>query len=125
MGIESGRHDDPASVDLHEAALWLSLVTAGCLPADTDVVDLAACRRRLSRARDGLPDVFEVVYRRAIGPDDEFRMESGFANFTPVRAGDVVARDVRGPVPVPTDGRLFLPLYQEQGDDGYFVVRPA
>lgn len=123
IGVEAGRHDDPASVDIHEAALWLSLVAAGCLPEDTDAVDVAACRRRLKAAREGLPAVFEVIYRRAIRPEDAFRMEPGFENFAVVRAGEVVARDVDGPVPVPMRGRLFLPLYQAQGEDGYFLVR--
>ena len=125
IGIEAGQHDDPASVDVHEAALWLSLDAAGCLPRDADVVDLAACRRRIHEARGGLPDVFEVIYRRAIAPGDAFRMAPGFENFTPVGAGDVVARDAVGPIPVPMSGRLFLPLYQAQGDDGFFLVRPV
>lgn len=124
IGIEAGRHDDPQSIDVHEAALWLSLHATGLL-SDTGVVDLEACRRRLAEARRGLPGVFEVMYRRAIEPEDAFRMTPGFANFTPVRAGEVVAHDARGPVPVPMSGRLFLPLYQAQGDDGYFLVRPV
>lgn len=124
IGIEAGRHDDPVSIDVHEAALWVSLHAAGCLDDDAEVVDVAACRRRLAEARAGLPGVFEVIYRRAIAPGDEFRMNPGFANFTPVRAGEIVARDDRGRVPVPMSGRLFLPLYQAQGDDGFFLVRP-
>lgn len=124
IGIEAGRHDDPRSIDVHEAALWLSLHATGLL-SDADVVDLGACRRRLAEARRGLPGVFEVIYRRAIQPEDGFRMAPGFANFTPVGAGEVVAHDARGPVPVPMSGRLFLPLYQAQGDDGYFLVRPV
>lgn len=124
IGIEAGRHDDPASVDVHEAALWISLHATGCLADDPEVVDLSACRRRLMEARGGLPGVFEVMYRRGIEPDDAFRMTPGFENFAPVRAGDIVAQDARGPVPAPMSGRLFLPLYQAQGDDGYFLVRP-
>jgi len=125
IGVEAGRHDAPASVDVHEAALWLAFVAAGCLPEDTDVVDVAACRRRIETAREGLPGVFEVIYRRAIGPGDAFRMLPGLENFRPVKAGEVVARDADGPVPVPMRGRLFLPLYQAQGDDGFFLVRPV
>jgi len=123
VGIEAGQHEDPRSVDLHEAGLWLSLCAAGCLPEDTDVVDLNECRAQIREARNGLSPVFEVIYRRGIAPEDEFRMTPGFENFAPVRAGQIVARDVRGPIPTPMRGRLFLPLYQAQGDDGYFLVR--
>ncbi len=125
IGVEAGQHDDPRSVDLHEAALWVALVAAGCLPEDTDVVDVAACRRALADARRGLHDVFEVIYRRGIEPDDAYVMTPGFTNFTAIRAGRIVGRDVAGPVPAPMGGRLFLPLYQAQGDDGYFLVRPV
>jgi succinylglutamate desuccinylase len=125
IGIEAGRHDDPVSIDVHEAALWVSLYAAGCLGEGSGVVDLAACRRRLAEARRGLPGVFEVIYRRAVAPADEFRMTPGYANFSPVRAGQIVAHDARGPVSVPMGGRLFLPLYQAQGDDGYFLTRPV
>lgn len=125
VGVEAGRHDDPASVDLHEAALWMSLVAAGCLPEATEAVDLEACRRLVAEARRGLPPVFEVIYRRPIDPADGFRMRPGLRNFEPVRSGQVVARDVDGPIPVPMSGRIFLPLYQAQGDDGFFVVRPV
>lgn len=125
IGVEAGQHDDPASVDLHEAALWIGLVAAGCLPEDTEVVDVPACRRALAEARSGLHDVFEVIYRRGIEPEDAYAMTPGFTNFTTVRAGQIVARDVNGPVPVPMGGRLFLPLYQAQGEDGYFLVRPV
>lgn len=125
IGVEAGQHDDPASVDLHEAALWIGLVAAGCLPAETDVVDLEACREALTEARQGLHDVFEVIYRRGIEAEDAYVTTPGFTNFTAVRAGRIVGHDVNGPVPVPMGGRLFLPLYQAQGDDGYFVVRPV
>lgn len=123
VGIEAGRHDDPTSIDIHEAALWLALAVAGCLAEDSDIADFEACRRRLAEARRDLPGVFEVIYRRAITPIDAFRMTPGFDNFTPVKAGEIVAHDILGPVPVPMSGRLFLPLYQAQGDDGYFLVR--
>lgn len=124
VGIEGGQHEDPRSVDLHEAGLWLSLAAAGCLPADTDLVDLEGFRSEIHEASRGLSPVYEVIYRRAITPADEFRMTPGFENFTQVRVGQIVARDMRGPIMTPMRGRLFLPLYQTQGDDGFFLVRP-
>jgi len=125
VGVEAGQHDDPISVDIHEATVWLALVESGCLARDTTLFDLAEARRRIAAARAGLPHVFEVVYRRCIGPGDRFRMEPGHHNFEPVRAGQVIASTAAGSVRVPEDGWLFLPLYQELGDDGYFLVRPV
>lgn len=125
LGVEAGQHDDPASVDIHEATTWMTLVEAGCLSRETNLFDLAECRRRIAVARAGLPHVFEVVYRRAIEPGDGFQMEPGHYNFERVCAGQVIARTAAGPVRIPENGWLFLPLYQELGDDAYFLVRPV
>jgi len=52
-------------------------------------------------------------------------MEPGHCNFERVREGQVIARTREGPVEVPQNGWLFLPLYQTLGDDAYFLVRPV
>jgi succinylglutamate desuccinylase len=125
LGVEAGQHDDPTSVDVHEAAVWMVLVEAGCLARDTSLFDLVEARRRIARARASLPHIFEVVYRRCVEPGDGFRMDPGYHNFQRVEAGQRIAQTHEGPVLVPEDGWLFLPLYQELGDDAYFLVRPV
>ena len=44
-------------------------------------------------------------------------------NFQSVKAGDLIAGDAGGDVIVAEAGRLLMPLYQEQGEDGFFLVR--
>jgi len=122
IGIEAGAHDDPASVDAHADVVWVLLAALGLLDP-TDVPDLDGCRARLAHAAAGLPRVVDVRYRHPVAPEDEFVMRPGFRNFQRVRKGQIVGSDRRGAVAAPTGGRLFLPLYQAQGDDGFFVVR--
>lgn len=122
VGVEGGRHDDAVSVDYHEAVLWLALVETGCL-AKEHADGLDERRRFLAAAREGLPRVFEVRARHGLRPGDGFVMRPGFANFQQVRRGEEVARDHRGPIRASEAGRIFLPLYQELGDDGFFLVR--
>ena len=122
MGVEGGQHDDPASVDNLESVLWIALVTAGCLDPD-DLPDLDAHRQRLVAARADLPRVLEVRHRHAIGPEDGFRMEPGFVNFQPVRRGQLLATSLNGPVLAGETARVLMPLYQGQGDDGFFLTR--
>jgi hypothetical protein len=50
-------------------------------------------------------------------------MDPGFRNFRRVAKGQRLGQDARGPVTAPLGGLLFLPLYQKQGDDGFFIVR--
>jgi predicted deacylase len=120
-GIEAGRHASPDSVDRHEAVLWLALAAAGNL-READVPRLEDQRRLLKQAAPGIPRIMEVRHRHPVAGDDEFVMEPGYANFDEIPAGTVVARDRNGPLKSLQRSRMLLPLYQAQGNDGYFLV---
>jgi len=117
--LEAGRHDRASSVDVSEAALRLVMDALGLAPAP------AASRELLARARGDLPAEIRVFHRHPIAPGDGFRMEPGFTHFQPVRKGQPLARDSRGPILCPEDAVMLLPLYQGQGEDGFFLGRPA
>ena len=122
LGCEGGQHDLESSVDHHEAVLWIALVAAGIL-AEADVPDLARMRRLLDDARSSAPRVMEVRYRHAITPDDGFQMRPGFSTMQPVDSGQLLAWDARGEVRAKWDGWILMPLYQGQGNDGFFLAR--
>jgi succinylglutamate desuccinylase len=122
VAIEGGQHADPAAVDHHEAAVWLALASVGCL----DVADVPGYEQhvaRLSRPRGSMPAVVEIFHRHPITDADAFRMDAGYANFSPVRRGQRLAVDRKGEVRSPANGFLFLPLYQKRGEDGFFLAR--
>ncbi len=121
-GIEGGRHHAPGSVDHHEAALWLALVAAGHMD-ELDIPDAAALRDTLQAATPGIPPIMAVDLRHPVSADDGFVMAPGYRNFDPVPAGKAVARDNKGPVICRRRSRMLLPLYQAQGNDGFFLVR--
>ncbi|RMH21240.1 MAG: aspartoacylase, partial [Gemmatimonadetes bacterium] len=120
--FEGGQHEEPEAVERHEAALWMALAKAGVIEADEPRVHEA--RARLAEAARGLPPALEMRYRHPVSPGDGFRMLPGFRNFQPVRRGEVLAEDRNGPVRAPESGLVLMPLYQEQGQDGFFLVRP-
>ena len=124
IGFEAGQHDDPASVDRAQAALWLALEGAGVLAPGLRP-EVALAHRSLARARDPLPSFLEVRYRHAIEPADRYKMRPGFRSFQAVAAGDELGTDRRGPVRCDHPGLLLMPLYQGQGADAYFIVRPV
>ena len=104
---------------------WVErLVECGLLPASS-LGSLNLSRQLLEHAREDLPHEIEIVLRYAITPEDEFRMEPGFSNIHPVRAGMLLARDRHGEIRAPEDGLVVMPLYQGQGDDGFFLGRPV
>lgn len=118
VGFEGGQHGDLKSVDNLEAVVWMALFELGLVarPADAE-------RRALEHVVADAPRILEVTYRHEVAPEDEFAMLPGFRSFQVVEEGQVVATDARGDVPAPQDGYLLMPLYQQQGDDGFFVVR--
>lgn len=120
--FESGQHDDEAAVDLAEAAVWLVLAESGVIEAG-EWPQVAAGQATIERETAGLPRVVDVQYRHHIEPEDGFRMRPGFKGFETICAGDVLGDDLRGPVRAPQDGLILMPLYQGQGEDGFFLVR--
>ncbi|MHC4922511.1 MAG: hypothetical protein ACYTG4_00315 [Planctomycetota bacterium] len=70
-----------------------------------------------------MPRVVEIRYRHHIEPSDEFRMEPGFRSFDVVETGQLLARDRNGEIRARQSGRLLMPLYQGQGEDGFFIAR--
>lgn len=121
--VEGGRHDDPDSADRLAAAVRLALMHAGHVEPG-DMPDPADDHRLLAASSRSVPDLLDLRLRHAILPADRFRMRPGYRNLAPVRAGEALADDVRGPVLAPHASRILLPLYQAQGSDGYFLARP-
>lgn len=122
LAFESGQHLEHEAVERAEAALWLVLAATGLI-AEERVPELTAARKALGRAGRGLPRVVEMRHRHALEPDDGFRMRPGYRNFQRVQRGEVLAHDRAGEVQAPESARLLMPLYQVQGEDGFFVVR--
>ena len=118
--VETGQHDDPRSVDLHESVIRCALQHAGHIAA----ADARADADALARASEHAPNVVDVQDRYGIAPGELFTMCPGFANFDRVRRGEHLADSNGQPVYAKRDGRMLLPLYQEQGEDGYFIARP-
>jgi predicted deacylase len=122
LAIEGGQHTTGAAADHLAAVIALALGASGAVPA---MPGAAAARHHLTCARGDLPAMIEVALRHPVRPEDGFRMEPGFANLQRTAAGTLLARDVRGEIRAPFDGVLLLPLYQPDGDDGFFYGRPV
>jgi succinylglutamate desuccinylase len=123
FAYESGMHTDPASVDNHEAAIWLLLSKAGCINIGNIDVDTDPFHLRLITLSKDLPHYVQVIHRHGITPDDEFHMYPGFSNFHRVYKGEPLARDRNGEVLCPHSGLMLMPLYQNKGSDGFFIMR--
>jgi len=122
LAVEGGQNEDARSIERLQSVLTVALAWTGVVES-ADLPDLAQHRERLQASSVGLPRVIEIHRRHALGPGDDFRMEPGFANLQRIRGGTLLARDRHGEIRAEQDGWLIFPLYQSQGDDGFFLGR--
>ena len=119
MVFESGQHDDPLSVERAISALVKCMRSIGAVhPRDVE----GHHDESLRESTEGLPELVRFRHAHRIAQGDEFVMRPGFLNFDPVQVGMHLADDRNGPIHAPCDGLLLMPLYQAQGEDGFFIV---
>jgi succinylglutamate desuccinylase len=124
FGFEAGQLQDPRSIDRAEAAIWVVLHALG-IADGADWPEVARSQQLLRHESASLPAVVEVRHRHAVTPDEGFHMQPGFVSFQPVHRGQLLAETVHGPIAAPISGLMLMPLYQGQGNDGFFLVRPV
>ena len=119
LAFEAGSHLEPRSVDRAVSALVNTMRSIGAVHP-RDVEDFHSVRLE-EDARD-LPPLVRLSYTHRIAPEDRFVMRRGYRNFDRVSKGEELADDVNGPVLSPSDGLILMPLYQAQGEDGFFLI---
>jgi succinylglutamate desuccinylase len=125
--VEGGWHYSPFAIDCLEAAIWILMEQVGIVTADSfedSDSTLEESHAVLAKAKNGLPTALEITYNHMITPEDEFLMRPGFLNFQSVGRGELLGKDKNGPVFSPDDGRVFMPLYQGQGNQGFLLTKP-
>lgn len=122
LGFESGQHDDPAAVENNIAFLWLTLVYTKVLHK-TDVALFDLYFNQLHKASEGNTNFYEVVHRQELTSADEFSMRKGLESFQKVSQGTLLAVQNKVKLYAEADTILFMPLYQQQGAEGFFLIR--
>lgn len=120
LGFEAGQHTDKTAIDNQEALIWLALVNSEIL--SNEDIDVEKYEQVLKDAM-GERRIVEIRYRHAITEADQFKMELGYENFQPVKKGEILAEDKNGEVKAIEKSLILMPLYQSQGNDGFFLGR--
>ena len=119
--FESGQHDENLSVNRAIAALTNCMRTIGCVNAED--VENRHDELLIEYSKE-LPKVAELITCHRLQNGDGFRMEPNYKNFQEVKRGELLAYDRNGVIKAKDNGRILMPLYQKQGDDGFFLIRP-
>ncbi len=121
FGFEGGQHEDPAAIDNHIAFIYLSLVFCGSISKDE--INFDKHYNQLSNNTKGLQAFYEIFNKYEIKPLEQFTMNLGFKNFQTINKGQHIATSDGKPILAQKSCRIFMPLYQGKGNDGFFMIQ--
>lgn len=122
FGLEGGQHENELTEYNITASLLLLLHAVGCIEKQY-VAKIKEFERHLKDHTKHLPVETELVYQHIIESGDDFRMRPGYTNFQRIKKGEWLASDRDGKIIAQIDGYILMPLYQDQGDDGFFIIK--
>lgn len=119
--FEAGMHDDPRSILKHEALIWLVLGLSGAVNMN-DIPNYNGCFTLLKGLSDHPHKVFHILHRHPVRNNELFEMLPGFINFQSITKNEPLAHDHGEVIKAPESGNIFMPLYQNKGADGFFII---
>jgi succinylglutamate desuccinylase len=121
FGFEGGQHDSISSVDNHRAFIYLSMVYTGSLKRSQ--IEYQKHYNLLFYNSGRSKVIYEIFWHYKIRSNEEFIMDAGFVNFQTIKKGQLIAKSNGRVVKTMHAGRIFMPLYQGKGNDGFFIIR--
>lgn len=121
IGFEAGQHQEEAAVRHTEAFIYLTLRFTGAIKKK-HMPEWKQHFQVLEASAADLHKIFEIVHLHKIGDLDRFKMLPGFESFQVIHQGTDLAYHNHETIKSPYNGRIFMPLYQSQGSDGFFII---
>ncbi len=121
FGFEGGQHNDLSSIDNHLAFINLSLVFTDSVKKDS--IDFNHYNNILIKNSLEVQGFYEIFNHFILSRKDEFLMKPGFINFQRIKKGQELATCNGKKIVAIKNGKIFMPLYQDQGSDGFFIIR--
>jgi len=122
LGFESGQHDDQSAIVNSISFIYLTLVYTKAIALE-NVIGFPIHYNRLKTEAQGILDIFEVVYLHKIKINESFLMEDGFKSFQDINTHTILAISNGKPVKSKYKAKIFMPLYQSKGQEGFFLIK--
>jgi succinylglutamate desuccinylase len=120
--FEAGQHESKTSVENQEGMIWLCLKEACSLDL-TQISTYPDCVKNFTTKNAPDQKVFDIEYRHGLKDGDDFKMQPGFQNFQEIKKDELLAIQNGKEIRSRWNARIFMPLYQAQGNDGFFVIK--
>lgn len=116
VAFEAGQHESPQAVSHAISAIINALL-------ELQIINQSPfSNKQQGENGENHPLNSKIVYRHRLREEDNFVMNPGYRNFMPIKRGEELARDKNGPIYAAYSGYILMPLYQKQGEDGFFIV---
>ena len=118
--FEAGQHNSPDSIDYALSAIIQCFKSIGGFYSED--VD---SKHSQKLSMNHLPKEAELIYSHRINDGDNFSMRGDkiYKNFDKISKGELLAFDKYGEIRSKEDGMILMPLYQKQGNDGFFIIK--
>ncbi|MCL6293470.1 succinylglutamate desuccinylase/aspartoacylase family protein [Jejuia spongiicola] len=122
LGFEAGQHDLKTSITNCIAFTFLTLNFTGIMEKE-HVLNFEKHFEVLKNEAEQIKNVFEVIYQYKIHPNEKFKMINGFKSFQPIKKGTPIATSNNIEILSRYNAKIFMPLYQTKGNDGFFIIK--
>ena len=122
LGFESGQHDDDKAVESCIEFIRYSLTL-------TQSVNVSEEKRQqlkgvIADSGNAPHRFYEIYHQHDIGSKNNFKMLPGFINFQVIPKGVSLAVVDGVQLKATKKRQIFMPLYQDQGNEGFYFIRP-
>lgn len=118
--FEAGQHEDQESIKNQEGLIWM-VIEKACALNYNQIPELSEYIK-VFQNKIKEQATFTISHRYTLAQEDHFVMKPGFTNFQKIRKGETLARHNNKEVKSRWDAYIFMPLYQSQGEDGFYII---
>jgi len=122
VGFESGQHDEINAVMNCTAFIYLALGFTNVVSRQ-NIPNFSTYFERLKKESKKTAGFYEIIDVHLITNKENFKMLNGFVNFQPVNKGTSLATCNSNIIKSRHNAKIFMPLYQSQGEEGFFIIK--
>lgn len=119
LGFESGQHNSKNAISNSVAFINLVLKQANIVSD----VDNDKYFEELKKSAQDVDSFFEIAYLHHIDNSDSFEILPAFKSFEKIKKGELIAKHNNKEISSKYNGRIFMPLYQKSGNEGFFIIK--
>lgn len=122
LGYESGQHDDAKAIknSMDFIRYTMAITNVVACPESAKL----SLRNEILKSSDASNRFYEIYYQYDIIRPSNFKMLPGFVNFQEIPKGMEIAMSNGEVITTKGKRQIFMPLYQDQGNEGFYYIRP-